>query len=75
MNKKKKRGEKNQFTGGKLTQHVTADKSNSESKYCPFSFIADAFIYYCLPLPIASAEVHQSSHLISTVKPLSCTVM
>lgn len=75
MNKKKKRWEKNQFTGGKLIQHVTADKSNSLSKYCPYSFIADAFSYYCLHLPIASAEVHHSSHLISALKPLSYTVM
>lgn len=70
MNKKRKEGEKNQFTGGKkLIQHATADKSNSASKYCPYSFTADAFIYYCLPLPIASAEVHQGSHLISAVEP------
>lgn len=60
---------------GKLTQHVAADKSNSASKYCPYSFSADVFIYYCLPSPIASAEVHQSSYLTSAVKPLSYTVM
>lgn len=57
MGEKKKReekreGGKNQFIGEMLTQHVTADKSNSVSKYCPYSFIAHAFIYYCLPLPL-----------------------
>lgn len=50
--RREERGVKNQFIGEMLTQHVTADKSNSVSKYCPYSFIAHAFIYYCLPLPL-----------------------
>ena len=67
--------------GGMLTQHVTADKRKSASKYFflisffPYSSIADAFIYYCLPLLIAPAEVHQSSLLILAVKPSSYAVM
>lgn len=57
------------FTGGGNM------KSNSESKYGPigYFFTADAFIYYCLPLPMASADEF-TCHLGGEASKLLCHV-
>lgn len=63
--------------GRELTQHAKCwQKEFSKSKYCPYCFIADAFIYYCLPLPIASAGAHPefTSHFNCKAPELHCHV-
>lgn len=49
---------------GGNTQSADGKISGGKANIVLIAFIADAFMYYCLPLPMASAEVRQSSRLI-----------